>query len=232
MLTQKKLENMYTYHKNIFKKLSNNNRVRKKSDKSLVGKHDNEIQKKLKLKILKEYPEIKQFLMEEGFKKKNFNKINFKDSLAIIDPIDGTENYLSNNKFYGSVLSILNTKKNINFLLIPSENILINDKNIFKISKKPNKYNNLILASTKCLGKINKINPNIRIFGSASYMFYLFIKGKCNELIYCNGAKIWDCYTGLSLCNKLGCKIKIKNSNIKKWLKKPTFLTSFHLKWH
>ena len=48
----------------------------------------------------------------------------------------------------------------------------------------------------------------------------------------CNGAKIWDCYTGLSLCNKLGCKIKIKNSNIKKWLKKPTFLTSFHLKWH
>ena len=71
VLTQKKLENMYTYHKNIFKKLSNNNRVRKKSDKSLVGKHDNEIQKKLKLKILKEYPEIKQFLMEEGFKKKN-----------------------------------------------------------------------------------------------------------------------------------------------------------------
>ena len=223
---------MYTYHKNIFKKLSKNNEIRKKADQSLVGKHDIEIQNKLKDIIIKEYPQIKQFLMEERFRKKNFRKINFNDPLAIIDPIDGTENYISNNKFYGSTISLLNIKKNINSLFIPSENALVSDENIFKISKKPKKNNKLILASTKCLSEINRINPNIRILGSASYMFYLFIIGNCREFIYCNGAKIWDCYTGLSLCNKLGCKIKIKNNTIKKWLKNPTFFTSFHVKWH
>jgi fructose-1,6-bisphosphatase/inositol monophosphatase family enzyme len=185
----------------------------------------------LKKEIKTKFPDVKQFLMEENFKMKNFKKIEFDKPLAIIDPIDGTENYLANNNIFGSVFSIVNIKKNINSLYIPNEKILINDKNVYQISTKPKKHNKIILASTKCIKVFNKVNPNIRVFGSASYMFYLFISGKCNEYIYCRGAKIWDCYTGLSLCNKLNCKIKLKNNNIKDWLKKPTFLTNFHIKW-
>ena len=49
-----------------------------------------------------------------------------------------------------------------------------------------------------------------RMYGSSAYSFYKFIIGEVNEFIYCEGAKIWDCFTGLRLVNLTNCKIKIK----------------------
>ena len=40
--------------------------------------------------------------------------------------------------------------------------------------------------------------------------FYKFIIGEVNEFIYCEGAKIWDCFTGLRLVHLTNCKIKKK----------------------
>lgn len=222
---------MSIFHKRIFKNLEKNKLIKKKKDNSLFSSHDLEIQKKLIAEINKRYPEVRQFLAEENFIMTSFNNFDFQKPIAIIDSIDGTENYLSNNSLYGSTLSILNIKKDLNSLFIPSEEILINDDNIKKISKRPRNHNQLVLISTKCLDTITKNDHNIRVLGSASYMFYQFITGKCREFAYCKGAKIWDCYTGLKLCSKIDCKIKIQNNTISNWLKKPTYLTSFILKW-
>ena len=49
-----------------------------------------------------------------------------------------------------------------------------------------------------------------------------------NEFIYCEGAKIWDCFTGLRLTSLINCKIKIDK---KQWIQNPTFRTEFKLKW-
>ena len=87
--------------------------------------------------------------------------------------------------------------------------------------------NNISLLSTKCLSKKFK-GSNYRVYGSSAYSFYKFIIGDANQFIYCDGAKIWDCFTGLRLASLINCKIKIKK---KKWFNQPTFKTEFKLRW-
>ena len=94
--------------------------------------------------------------------------------------------------------------------------ILIEQKKIIKFP-----------LSTKCLSNKYK-GSNYRIYGSSAYSFYKFIIGDVNEFIYCKGAKIWDCFTGLRLTSLIKCKITIKKKN---WIKTPTFKTEFRLKW-
>ena len=99
---------------------------------------------------------------------------------------------------------------------------MITRDNILKICNKAKKNNNISLLSTKCLANKNYKGSNYRIFGSAAYSFYKFIVGEVNEYIYCDGAKIWDCFTGLRLSSLINCKIQVKQ---KKWINKPTFKT-------
>ena len=69
---------------------------------------------------------------------------------------------------------------------------------------------------------------NYRIYGSSAYSFYKFIVGEVNEFIYCDGAKIWDCFTGLRLASLLSCKIETKKKN---FIINPKYKTEFKLKW-
>ena len=129
---------------------------------------------------------------------------------------------------YGTFISI-NSKYSgkIDLIYIPSQNIMINRDNILKISNKANKQNKITLLSTKCLKK-RHIGSEYRVYGSSAYSFYKFIIGEVNEYIYCEGAKIWDCFTGLRLAMLINCKIIIKKKN---WIKNPKFKTAFKLKW-
>ncbi len=212
-----------------------NNSVKKRSflktkkDLSMLTKNDLEIQKKIIKLIKKKFPHVKQFICEENFNINKFKKINFQKSFAIIDPIDGTENFFSQNDMYGTFISI-NSKPNIKIDLIylPKLKLMITRDNILNIFKKANKNNKISLLSTKCLSKKYK-GSNYRIYGSSAYSFYKFIVGDVNEFIYCEGAKIWDCFTGLRLINLLDCKMVIKEKN---WINKPNFKTEFKLRWN
>lgn len=199
-----------------------------KKDFSIVTTNDLVIQKKLINLIKKYFPDIKQFICEEGFDIKKFKKFDLKKPFAIIDPIDGTENYYSNSEMFGTLISI-NSKigQNIDLIYLPKLKKIITRENILKISKKPNKNNNISLLSTKCLDKSYK-GSQYRIYGSSAYSFYKFIIGEVNEYIYCEGAKIWDCFTGLRLSSLIKCKIQIDNKN---WKEKTKFKIKFKLRW-
>tara|TARA_B100000780_G_C21117083_1_gene452071 strand:- start:1775 stop:2449 length:675 start_codon:yes stop_codon:yes gene_type:complete len=202
--------------------------LKTKKDLSMLTKNDLVIQKKIINLIKKFFPDVKQFICEENFNIKNFKKIDFDKPFAIIDPIDGTENFFTQNDMYGTFISI-NSKSSIRIDLIylPTHKLMITRGNILNIFNKAKKNNNIILLSTKCLTKKFK-GSNYRIYGSSAYSFYKFIIGDVNEFIYCEGAKIWDCFTGLRLTSLINCKIEIKE---KEWIKKPTFKTAFKLKW-
>ena len=201
--------------------------LKTKKDLSMLTKNDLVIQKKIINLIKKFFPDVKQFICEENFNIKNFKKIDFDKPFAIIDPIDGTENFFTQNDMYGTFISI-NSKSSIRIDLIylPTHKLMITRGNILNIFNKAKKNNNIILLSTKCLTKKFK-GSNYRIYGSSAYSFYKFIIGDVNEFIYCEGAKIWDCFTGLRLTSLINCKIEIKE---KEWIKKPTFKTAFKLK--
>lgn len=223
------MQNFYTQVKKIIdSSIKKRSFVKTKSDLSMLTKNDLIIQKKLIILIKKFFPDVKQFICEETFSLKKFKKIDFQKPFAIIDPIDGTENFFAQNEMFGTLISInYKSSLKVDLIYIPSYNLMITRNNILKICKKAKKNNNISLLSTKCLAK-NYKGSNYRIYGSTAYSFYKFIVGEVNEYIYCEGAKIWDCFTGLRLSSLINCKIQIKQ---KKWINKPTFKTEFKLKW-
>ena len=222
------MKSFYTQVKKIIdKSVKKKNFLKIKKDLSMLTQNDLLIQKKIINLIKKFFPEIKQFICEENFSFKSFKKINFEKPYAIIDPIDGTENFFSDNGMFGSLISINSSKKKIDLIYLPKNKIMITRENILKISKKPKQNNKISLLSTKCLGK-NFRGSQYRIYGSCAYSFFKFIIGEASEFVYCDGAKIWDCYTGLRLSSFLDCKIETKYKN---WITKPKLKTEFRLKW-
>ena len=123
-----------------------------------------------------------------------------KNRFAIIDPIDGTENYYYTRYNYGSVVSVVYDDFVYHGIYIPSLNQIISSLNIDTYM-----FNNssIKLLSTSCLGfeqkKIEGSFQNYRILGSSSYMFFLLLRGEALSYDYCGKAKIWDYYTGVSL---------------------------------
>ena len=226
---KKNMQDFYIQVKKIIdKSIKNKKFLETKKDLSMLTKNDLIIQKKIIKLIGKFFPDVKQFICEENFNLKNFKKIDFKKPFAIIDPIDGTENFFTQNEMYGSFISI-NSKKSskIDLIYLPENKLMITRRNIFKLFKKSKKNNSISILSTKCLKK-NYRGSNYRIYGSSAYSFYKFIIGEANEYIYCEGAKIWDCFTGLRLVKLISCKVEIKQKN---WIEKPTFKTAFKLRW-
>ena len=221
---------MFTKIKKIIQRNLKIKNIKNKKDGSFLTNNDIIIEKKLKKFFSKKFKEVNYITEETG---KIKQKINIQKPTIIIDPIDGTENFIFLKKNYGTAISILNiSRKNKHFLFLPNEKILINDINIKSISKKPHKKNKINLFSTNCFKLKNNFDKHSRFYGSNTYAFVDFILGNCRSFQNCYGAKVWDCYTGLSLCNKIkSCKIEISGKSISEWLKKPSFLTRFKVSW-
>ena len=129
---------------------------------------------------------------------------------------------------FGTLISI-NSKSSIKLDLIylPAKKIIITRENISTMFAKPKKNNKISLLSTKCLNK-NYRGSKYRMYGSSAYSFYKFIIGEANEYVYCEGAKIWDCFTGLRLASLINCKMKIQNKSTVAYQREFNFQTLSH----
>lgn len=227
----KNIKDLSTQLKKIVdKNLNKNNNIFKiKSDGSYTSKIDLLIEKELIKYIKSKYKNIK-IISEEDPSTHNEN-YKLGNKYCIIDPIDGTENFLCNNSMFGCAISLTYIDFHFDFLYIPSMNVVIcNNKESLKI--KNTKVPRIDLLSTKCLGKRFKNKSRYRILGSSSFMFYNLLQRKAYSYTYCDGAKIWDCFTGIRLAKFFGLKIKLNNPlTLSKWLINPSHLTSFKIKW-
>ena len=135
------MRNFYIQFKKIVdKSIKKTTFISTKKDNSMLTKNDLIVQNKIILLIKKFFPEVKQFIYEEGFNLKNFKKINFNDPFAIIDPIDGTENFFAGNEMFGTLVSInANYSKKIDLIYLPAKKIIITRDNIFRLRNKPKK---------------------------------------------------------------------------------------------
>jgi 3'-phosphoadenosine 5'-phosphosulfate (PAPS) 3'-phosphatase len=169
-----------------------------KDDFSLVTDSDILAESEL-IKFIKEnFPNIS--IVSEENPSTHLETYELNNRFAIIDPIDGTENYYYTKSNYGSVVSLVYDDFVYHGIYIPSLKQIISSINInnFRFND-----SSIKLLSTSCLGfelkKIKGSFQNYRILGSSSYMFFLLLRGEAYSYDYCGRAKIWDYYTGISL---------------------------------
>jgi len=119
---------MKTFYTQVKKIVDNSlkNRIfkKKKKDNSMLTINDLKIQKEIINLIKKKFPEVKQFICEENFNINNYHNIDFKKPFAIIDPIDGTENFYAGNKMFGTLISMnLAYSKKVDLIYLPKKNL-------------------------------------------------------------------------------------------------------------
>jgi myo-inositol-1(or 4)-monophosphatase len=192
-----------------------------KEDGSLVTEIDIRLQKLL-ISFFKSIANNILVIAEEGAEVNQNYDLSESDFL-ILDPIDGTENFTFLKTMYGVALSWRISGKEGHLIYIPVENTFITSSNIVSIKTK----STIDLYSTKCLktGFISSTD-NARVLGSSSYMFYLLLSGKVRSYTYCDGAKIWDCYTGLALSKCAELRIDLVPSN---YFSNPNFKQEFKI---
>lgn len=151
------------------------------------------------------------------------------DALIVVDPIDGTENFISGSPLYGTAVSVVTREAELHILCAPSLEIMLSNVDMSWLPASVT--SSIDLFSTKCLDRPIVAPDSARVLGSSVVMFAEFLRGAARSYTYCHGAKIWDCYTGLSLARLSGCNVELPANDIARWGLAPTHLTPFRLTW-
>ena len=198
------------------KKFQNSFDVEKKPDGSYVTNIDKEIELIFREKVEKKYPNHGVIGEEFGDNK------NVSEYTWIIDPLDGTHNFISGKPLFGTLISCLkNQKPIIGIVDIPilderwhggkEIGVMLNNKKC-KNQKFKKDFNELIISSTSLLmfkGNDEKLIRNIYkkirfpVFGADCYSYGLLLSGKIDLIIEAS-LKPWDYLAQVSLIEEQG----------------------------
>jgi len=130
-----------------------------------------------------------------------------REVVAVIDPLDGTENYLSGLPIWGVSVSVWVGGSHLESLLVFPE---INERVVSGQELLP--FNSRIhgFASSRASLELNlplEAAEN-RILGSATYNLFCVATGR---LAYyrSSGANVWDVLAGINIALEHGCEVKI-----------------------
>jgi len=145
---------------------------------------------------------------------------------AVVDPIDGTENFTSGIPIWGVAISVWKYPQHLSSLLyLPIlKKYLMSGMSIDKVdsrikgfSSNPNKL---------MIGKMTN-EDEIRIFGCSVFNFYNVISGSFSSYMNLTGAYVWDLVSGLILAYENGleviCDGKVYNGEFPNPNKRHTF---------
>lgn len=175
-----------------------------KSDGSYVSEGDLLVQSIVRNWIDSHLPDHVFISEEEEITSNNWD-VN--GSYVVLDPIDGTENFISGLKEWGIGLSIF-TKGNHeqSFILLPE----LND---YQITGMPFKrYNSRIIGLSSALSFGEMLNLNFkegveyRIIGCAMYNLLMAARGSYMIFENVKGVNCWDILPGLNLAREAGCQ--------------------------
>ena len=203
----------------LLKYYGKNQRAKEKSNKSLVSKADIEANRVIIKIIKKNFPEHSILSEESGFED---NKSDYK---WVIDPLDGTHNFLHEIPIFGTSIA-LEYKDEIvlgvlNFPLLrqtafaeKGKGAFLNGKRI-KVSDKKNIKHSFIAIEFTYIGRKEKIDfleglvhepHDARAFGSAIYSLLLVACGKSDAYIIFSTNE-WDIAAGFLIVDESGGKI-------------------------
>ena len=190
--------------------------VEKKPDGSYVTNIDKEIELIFREKVKKKFP-CHGVIGEEFGDNENVSEYTW-----IIDPLDGTHNFISGKPLFGTLISCLkNQKPIIGIVDIPilderwhggkEIGVMLNNKKC-KSHKFKKDFNELIISSTSLLmfkGNDEKLVRNIYkktrfpVFGADCYSYGLLLSGKIDLIIEAS-LKPWDYLAQVSLIEEQG----------------------------
>lgn len=178
-----------------------------KDDDSPVTKADIWHEKLISQYLLKKIPEF-IIIGEESYKGKLIPKNNW---IAVLDPIDGTENFTSGLKEWGVALSIWKGDEHYgSALYLPELN------NFIISGQKVRKYKSRIIGLSSSynseIGKIIENNKESRIIGCCVYNSYNVIMGSFAKFINPKGAYCWDLQASLMLALEHSCRVEVNGS--------------------
>jgi len=158
------------------------------------------------------------------------NDINWKkEKVIILDPIDGTENFVSGLKEWGVAICVY--EKGVHqesMLLLPELDCVL------KTGDKVEKFESRIAGISSSLTKMEILNlePGFeyRIIGCCVYNMYNVIIGAYNTFENPKGAKVWDIIPGLNLALENGLTVTVNNKKYNGELLEPTKKYCFTIK--
>ena len=178
-----------------------------KEDNSYVSKGDLLCESIIKKYLSDNEPDV--FLVSEESPVDNTRNIK-KDKVLIVDPIDGTENFVSGLKEWGVALCYYEKGKHIeSMLLLPElkESIKTGDEIKQNVSR--------ICGISSSLTKedIMKLEPGFeyRIIGCCVYNMLNVVTGAFTTFENPKGAYVWDIIPGLNLALENNLKVVVNN---------------------
>ncbi len=145
------------------------------------------------------------FIGEESWKKGGVMDAEWR---AVLDPIDGTENFCSGLKEWGTSLSIWRRDTHAgSLLMMPELGEIMSSGRIPYIPR------------SRIVGFSSSYHPEIgsglsenaegRIMGCAVYNLFNVIRGAYARFVNPKGARSWDLLAGVALAHEAGCDILI-----------------------
>ena len=129
--------------------------------------------------------------------------------MAILDPIDGTENFCSGLREWGVALSIWHDGEHKgSALMLPELGDAILTGNA--VEKFHSRVVGLSSSYNAEIGQIIADNPESRIMGCAVYNAYNVIRGTFARFVNPKGAYAWDLQAGVSLAAEHGCEVHLE----------------------
>jgi myo-inositol-1(or 4)-monophosphatase len=153
---------------------------------------------------LKKYEMISEEIAP--FKNKSWNK---EGSFIVLDPIDGTENFVSGLREWGIGISIYKEGNH------QESCIFLPELNDFQITGMPiQKYNSRIIGLSSSLQKndisnLPTLNSEFRIIGCSMYNTLSAVRGSFYKFENVKGVNCWDILPGLNLALEHGCDVKV-----------------------
>ena len=166
-----------------------------KPDGSYVSQGDLLCESLIKKYLKENHPDI--FLVSEESPEQNLTNIQ-KENVLILDPIDGTENFVSGLKEWGVAVCLYSKRKHVESMLaLPELNEYIISGQKFE------RFESRIYGISSSLTKedLLKLEPGFeyRIIGCSVYNMFNVVKGAYKIFENPKGAWIWDIIPGLNL---------------------------------
>ena len=181
------------------------NKTIQKSDNSFVSEGDLLVQKLIADEIKKKYNNY-YFISEENDHKEKWKKYN---DFIVLDPIDGTENFISGMKEWGVGISIFKNKEHTeSMIFLPDMNITL--KSGDKVSKNKSRIIGMSSRYFKKGLKPCDTNFEYRALGCSMINMYYVITGSFKSYVDTNGGFIWDILPGLNLALENNCEVYVE----------------------
>jgi myo-inositol-1(or 4)-monophosphatase len=177
-----------------------------KPDGSPVTQSDQYLERVIREHLERQLPGL-VFIGEESF---DFQSVSQEGYIALLDPIDGTENFCSGLKEWGVSLSIWKAGVHLgSMLLMPelNERLITGDSLPFRTSRitgLSSSFNEQIV--TELRGAIE-----YRVTGCAVYNLLNVIQGSFARFCNPKGAYAWDLLPGLMLALEHHCHIRVND---------------------